>query len=205
MHSSRPRARRSRSKSNILLAKEHILIFQEITLQLQEIPLGHLLITIGTFLIQWTYPYILVLARRVLGTNGYLVFVLPAVLGGALNHAVLKCMFPWRTRLQPEAPTPNLPTKIIPTKIARLKLSGRFPIDMKFPPLTIKILLESDPLKSRILVRRLAVTNVASTRRGKEHARSTCVESCSVESYHLLPRLVHTTLGTSSYEWIRSP
>ena len=31
------------------------------------------------------------------------------------------------------------------------------PMDMRIPPLKIKFLLESDPLKSRILVRRLAV------------------------------------------------
>ena len=55
--------------------------------------------------------------------------------------------------------TPNLPasTKIIPTKIARLKISGKFPVDMIIPPLTIKILLESNPRQSTILVRRLAV------------------------------------------------
>ena len=40
--------------------------------------------------------------------------------------------------------TPNLPTKIIPTKIASLKLSGRFPMDMRIPPLRIKLLLESN-------------------------------------------------------------
>ena len=53
--------------------------------------------------------------------------------------------------------TPDLPTKIIPTKIRWLESSGEFPMDMWIPPLTIKILLESNPLRSRILVRRLAV------------------------------------------------
>ena len=52
---------------------------------------------------------------------------------------------------------PNLPTKIIPAKIRFLKLSGKFPMDMRIPPLDIEMLLESNPLKSRILVRRLAV------------------------------------------------
>ena len=52
---------------------------------------------------------------------------------------------------------PNLPTKIIPTKIAWLKLSRNFPMDMKMFPLKIKIMLESNPLKSWILVWRLAV------------------------------------------------
>ena len=36
------------------------------------------------------------------------------------------------------------------------KLSGEFLLDMGIPPLRIQILHESDPLKSRILVRRLA-------------------------------------------------
>ena len=54
-------------------------------------------------------------------------------------------------------PTPNLPTKIIPAKIRWLNVSGKFPMGMGIPPLRIKIMLESDPPKSRILVRRLAV------------------------------------------------
>ena len=52
--------------------------------------------------------------------------------------------------------TPNLPTEIIP-KIPWLELSGRFPMGLGIPPLKFQILLESKPLKSRILVRRLAV------------------------------------------------
>ena len=53
--------------------------------------------------------------------------------------------------------TPNLATKTIPTKIAWLKHSGKFPMDMRMPSLEFRILPESSPLKSRILVRRLAV------------------------------------------------
>ena len=56
--------------------------------------------------------------------------------------------------------TPNLPTKIIPTKIRGLKTSGKLPMDMWIPPPKIKILLESNPLKSRILVLRLAVPEI---------------------------------------------
>ena len=55
--------------------------------------------------------------------------------------------------------TPSLRTKITPTKIARLNISGKFPMGLGIPTLTIKILLESNPLKSRILVRRLAVAS----------------------------------------------
>ena len=53
-------------------------------------------------------------------------------------------------------PTPNLPTNIAPTKIAWLKLSEKSPMDMSIPPLRIKIMLESNPLKSIMLVRKLA-------------------------------------------------
>ena len=53
--------------------------------------------------------------------------------------------------------TPNLPIKNFPAEICRLKTSGKFPVDMRIPSLKIKILLGSTPLKSRILVRRLAV------------------------------------------------
>ena len=54
--------------------------------------------------------------------------------------------------------TPNPPTNIIPTKIARLELSGRFPRGMRIPPLNIKMMLDSSPRKSIMLVRRLAVS-----------------------------------------------
>ena len=52
--------------------------------------------------------------------------------------------------------TANLPTKILP-KIRWLKTSGKSPLDMRVPLLQIRILLESNPMESRILVRRLAV------------------------------------------------
>ena len=48
------------------------------------------------------------------------------------------------------AGSPYLPAKIIPTKITWLNISGRFPVDTRIPPLKIKNLLESNPLKSRI-------------------------------------------------------
>ena len=53
--------------------------------------------------------------------------------------------------------SPSLPTKISPAKIRRLKTSGKHSTDMRIPPLKMKVLLESDPLKSRILVRRSVV------------------------------------------------
>ena len=53
--------------------------------------------------------------------------------------------------------TENLPTNIIPTKMAWLKLSGKSPMALGIPPLNFKILLESNPLKSIMLVRILAV------------------------------------------------
>ena len=62
--------------------------------------------------------------------------------------------------------TPNLPTGIIPIKIARLKLSGKSPMDMSIPPLRFKIMLESNPLKSRILVRKSAVPLTSPYRKG---------------------------------------
>ena len=78
------------------------------------------------------------------------------------EHAVLtsmRCNIAWCCdAMRREATcTPNLSTGIIPTKIAWLKLSGNFPMGLGVPPLKLKILLESNPLKSRILVRRLAV------------------------------------------------
>ena len=53
--------------------------------------------------------------------------------------------------------TASLHTKHPQTMIRRLKLSGKFPMGLGVPPLRIKIRLNSNPLESRILVRRLAV------------------------------------------------
>ena len=58
----------------------------------------------------------------------------------------------WRPRN-----TPDLPTNIVPTNIAWLKLSGKFPVDMRIPPLNIQIMLESNPPKPTMLVGRLGV------------------------------------------------
>ena len=66
---------------------------------------------------------------------------------------------------RPRFADPNRPTEARPISLLRLsllrfldsKLSGRFPMDMRIPPLETKILLESNPRKPRILVRRLAV------------------------------------------------
>ena len=64
--------------------------------------------------------------------------------------------------------TPNLPTKNLPAKIAWLKLSGKSPMGLGIPPRRIKILLESNPVKSRILVlvRILAVWTLGRGQRG---------------------------------------
>ena len=54
--------------------------------------------------------------------------------------------------------TPNPHTNIVPTNIARLKLSGDFPMNLEIPPLQIKIVLESNPLKPTMLVGGLGVS-----------------------------------------------
>ena len=48
-------------------------------------------------------------------------------------------------------------TSCIPTKMCWLKMSGRFPMDMRMPPRKSKSMLASDPPKSAILVQRLAI------------------------------------------------
>ena len=45
-------------------------------------------------------------------------------------------------------PTPNLPTNITPTNIAWIIFSGKFPTGLGIPPLNVKIMIESNPLKS---------------------------------------------------------
>ena len=64
----------------------------------------------------------------------------------------------WILQAIPALVVQQISPHIIPTKIRRLKLSAEFPIDMRIPPLKIKSMPESSPLKSRILVRRLAVS-----------------------------------------------
>ena len=44
------------------------------------------------------------------------------------------------------------------------KLSGKFPMGLGIPPLKFKIMLESNPLTSRIVVRRLAVAGLGAFR-----------------------------------------
>ena len=51
-----------------------------------------------------------------------------------------------------------------PTNIAWLKLSGKFPMDLRIPPRKHNIMLESTPLKSTMLVGRLAVVRALATR-----------------------------------------
>ena len=66
---------------------------------------------------------------------------------------------------------PNLPTSIVPTNIAWLKLSGNSPMGLRIPPLRIMTMLESNPLKSTMLVGRLGVSapRVESKRRACAH------------------------------------
>ena len=62
-----------------------------------------------------------------------------------------------RRRRPVEDAVPNLPTNIAPSKIARVKLSGKFHMGLGIPPLKMKIMLESNPLKSIMLVEKLGV------------------------------------------------
>ena len=64
--------------------------------------------------------------------------------------------------MTPRCRAPNLPTKIIPAKIRRLETSGESPMDMRIQPLRIEVMLELNPLTSRILVRRLAASYTSS-------------------------------------------
>ena len=77
-------------------------------------------------------------------------------------------------RLSSPGVTPNPPTNIIPTNIARLKLSGKSPMDMRIPPLCIKIVPESNPLKSTMLAGRLGVAP-----RSTDENRSACAATAS--------------------------
>ena len=52
-----------------------------------------------------------------------------------------------------------IPTTFIPAKVRRLRISGRLPIDTRIPTLRIKIMPESNPLRSRVSVRRWAAAH----------------------------------------------
>ena len=93
-------------------------------------------------------------------TNIINVFIISTITINAMLHAPSPCRndpFVHTADVWLKPNTHNLPTKIITTKIAWLKLSVIFPMHMKTPALKHYIMLESNPLKSRILVRRLAV------------------------------------------------
>ena len=94
---------------------------------------------------------------------------------------------------------PNLPTNIIPTKIAWLKLCRQFPMDMRIPPFKIKILLESNPPKSRILVpvRRLAACPCGRNDRHPAPARRRAEEHRHRDDPRQEGGLANKTLSTS--------
>ena len=56
---------------------------------------------------------------------------------------------------EPARAAPNLPTETIPAKIRGRRASGKSPVDVRIPPLELKILIESKPPESGILVRRI--------------------------------------------------
>ena len=57
----------------------------------------------------------------------------------------------------------------------RLRFYGESPMDMRIPPLNIKIMFESNPPKSGILVRRSAVDGMGWDGMGWELDRTTLV------------------------------
>ena len=77
----------------------------------------------------------------------------------------------------------DLPTNIVPTNIALLKLSGKSPIDTRIPSLVDKIVLESNPLKSTMLVggSGVAASRLFSERGGRP------------EQFGLLPKTAQAT------------
>ena len=78
--------------------------------------------------------------------------------------------------------TPNFSTNIVPTNIAWVKLSGKSPTGLGIPPRKIKIMLESNPPNSTMLVGRLGVhpTSELPGQEGKEHGEQHLRVACSV-------------------------
>ena len=68
-----------------------------------------------------------------------------------------KLLASWRSPSEGQRAKASLHTRRLQAKIRRLRLSANATISLGIPPLKTKIMLESNPLKSRILVRRLAV------------------------------------------------
>ena len=82
--------------------------------------------------------------------------------------------------------TPNLPTNIVPTNIAWLKLSGASPMGLGISPLKFKIVLESNPLKSKLLIGGLGV------------AQSSCTTCAIISITHLIVHPVRNPRFASS-------
>ena len=88
--------------------------------------------------------------------------------------------------------------QILPAKICCLKFSGKLPMGLGIPPLKFKILPESSPLKSRILVRRLAV----STQQGPRIASRLGTRRLCKQSGSSSRGSIHTQSGrTSGCDW----
>ena len=89
-----------------------------------------------------------------------MLFVRGGILGQALDFKGWNSHVPRAGRGRPGLPgrtTPNLPTNIVPTNIAGVRLYGKSPMGLGISPLSMKIMLESNPLKSTMLVGRLGV------------------------------------------------
>ena len=80
--------------------------------------------------------------------------------------------------------TPNLPTNIVSTNIARLKLSGKLPMYLRIPPLEIKIMLESNPVKSTMLVGGLGVAYARVRAAADEYNRGGFYFVCVMKLYN---------------------
>ena len=84
-------------------------------------------------------------------------------------HVKPKCGSPLAALSQPCGVRPISLLRISLLRLLDSKLSGKFPMGMGNPPLNIEIMLEPNPPKSRISVRRLAVAVRGRGRRNKQH------------------------------------
>ena len=99
-----------------------------------------------------------------------------------------------------EKSAPHLPTNIYPnTEIAWVKLSRKFPIDMMIPPLNIKIMLGSNPLKSIISVRRLAVTYACAAGWDEHRACHTSTRTAPTQTLAHTHTHINTRGNTSTH------
>ena len=94
---------------------------------------------------------------------------------------------------------PHLPIETVPTEIRRLETYKTFPVDMIIPSLIMKTTLESNPLNSRRLVRRLATNQMPNLSTYQIRCPTRCANFLAHISYDVISSLSYLLGACGNY------